>query len=371
MNKMSVMNKKIVLVERPSGELTLNNFKLVETALPPLQDGEVLLKTLYFSLDPYMRPRMNEVKGSYVECFQLDVALDGAAVCMVEDSKNEQLKIGDVVLTTTGWQTYTAFKPEIVTGMPMTKHAVMKVSADVKPSLYLGALGMPGLTAYHGLFEIGQPKQGETVVVSAATGAVGAMVGQLAKMHGSRVVGIAGGESKCQYAVRELGFDACVNYKSKSFTADLKTFCPRGVDVYFENVGGPVFKAILPRLNNFARIPVCGAITYYNDGATLQEPGFGLTRLYAKIRAFIRMFMHLDKTPIILSTILGKRIKMQGFIIADHFDRYGLFLKTAVPLVQSGKIIAKEDIVKGIENAPAAFIRLLQGGNFGKMVIEI
>ena len=368
---MSLTNKRVVLINRPSGALKPEDFNLIETPVPALQEGEVLLRTLYFSLDPYMRSRMNTLKNSYVESFQLGVTLDGAAVCRVEDSRHDTLKIGDVVLTNTGWQTLIVCKPEVCAGMPMSQYAVMKVSAEVKPSLYLGALGMPGLTAHYGLMAIGKPQPGETVVVSAATGAVGAMVGQLAKIYGCRVVGVAGGTEKCQYAVRELGYDACVDYKLKSFSHDLKNACTKGIDVYYENVGGAVFKAVLPRMNNFARMPVCGAITYYNDGATLQEPGFKLTSLFAKMKAFYRLFFHFDQTPLIIATILGKRLNVQGFIISDHFDEYHSFLEETIPLIQSQKIIAREDIVKGIENSPAAFIKLLAGKNFGKLVIEI
>lgn len=367
---MVAMNKQVVLASRPNGIPTLDNFKIIDTPIPALKDGEVLLKTLYFSLDPYMRPRMNETKGSYIDCFQLNAPLDGAAVCMIEESKCDDLKPGDMVLSTTGWQTHAVCSGKLgdQTSMDMS---LFKISSEVKPSLYLGALGMPGLTAHYGLLAIGQPKPGETVVVSAATGAVGAMVGQLAKMKGCRVVGIAGGPAKCQYALQELGYDACIDYKTTSFAQDLKKACPKKIDIYYENVGGRIFKTILPLLNNFARIPVCGAITYYNDGATLQEPGYKPAALLAKMKAFIRLFLHLDHTPILLSSIIGKRLKLQGFIVADHGDEYGSFLSETIPLIQSGKIKIKEDIVKGIENSPAAFIKLLNGNNFGKLIIEV
>ncbi len=349
---MSVISKQVILVSRPTGEPKLSDFKLIETELPALQDGEVLLKTLYFSLDPYMRSRMNSTKGSYVECFKLNVPLDGAAISVVAESKSEELKVGDIVLNATGWQTHAICKGKASAGMAMTSGALTRLPADVKPSLFLGALGMPGLTAHYGLLDIGQPKSGETVVVSAATGAVG-------------------GSEKCQYAVRELGYDACVDYKSKTFADDLRKACPNKIDIYFENVGGAVFKAVLPLLNNFARVPVCGLISYYNDGSTLQEPGFKLSGIFSKLKAFIHMFFHLDQTPLLFGSMLGKRIKFQGFIISDHFDDYAAFINETVPLVQAGKIKTKEDIVKGIENSPAAFIKLLQGKNFGKLVIEV
>jgi NADPH-dependent curcumin reductase CurA len=368
---MSVISKQVILVNRPVGELKVSDFNVIETTLPELQDGEVLLKTLYFSLDPYMRRRMNTTKGSYIECFKLNVPLDGAAISIVEESKSSELNVGDIVLNATGWQTYAIFKGKAIQGMAMTSDALTKLPKDVKPSLYLGALGMPGLSAHYGLLGIAMPKPGETVVVSAATGAVGAMVGQIAKLKGCRVVGIAGGSEKCQYAVRELGYDACVDYKGKSFRDELRKACPNKIDVYFESVGGEVFKAVLPLLNNFARVPVCGMISYYNDGSTLQEPGFNLSNIFPKLKAFIHMYFHLDQTPLIFSSMLGKRIKYQGFIIRDHFDGYAAFIDEMIPYIQSGKIKTKEDIVKGIENSPAAFIRLLQGKNFGKLVVEI
>lgn len=367
---MTLMNKQVVLGSRPNGLPALDNFKIIETPVPPLNEGEVLLRTLYFSLDPYMRPRMNKTKGSYIDCFDLNVPLDGAAICVVEASKCDDLKPGDKVLSTTGWQTYVVCDGKLGDQTVMSR-SLFKIANEVSPSYYLGALGMPGLTAYYGLLTIGQPKPGETVVVSAATGAVGAMVGQIAKAKNCHVVGIAGGAAKCQYAIEELGYDACIDYKAKSFVKDLKKACPDRIDIYYENVGGHIFKTILPLLNNFARIPVCGAITYYNDGATLQEPGFNLRKIFAKMKAFIRLFLHLDHTPILLSTIIGKRLKLQGLIVSDHANEYGEFLKETIPLIQSGQIKVKEDIVKGIENSPEAFIKLLQGKNFGKLLVEV
>ncbi len=367
---MTLINKQVVLASRPNGIPELNNFRIQDVPVPELKDGEVLLKTLYFSLDPYMRPRMNETKGSYIPCFPLHTPLDGGAVCVVEQSRCDDLKVGDKVLSATGWQTYAVLPGKLGETISMN-NVLIKLSNEVKPSLYLGVLGMPGLTAHYGLLSIGQPKPGETVVISAATGAVGAVVGQLAKAKGCRVVGIAGGADKCQYAVKELGYDACIDYKAKTFVSELKKACPNRIDVYFENVGGRVFKTILPMLNNFARVPVCGAITYYNDGSTLQEPGFKLTTIFAKIMAFIRLFLHLDYTPLILSSMIGKRLKMQGLIVTDHADHYQTFLNEMIPLIQDNKMKSKEDIVTGIENAPAAFIKLLKGGNFGKLIIQI
>jgi len=368
---MALMNKQVVLVRRPNGIPKRTDFNIIETVVPSLKEGEVLLKTKYFSLDPYMRPRMNSTKGSYIECFKLGVPLDGAAVCVVEESRHQKLKVGDIVLSEAGWQTYAVSSDRVSEGMSLNLGSLTKLSDEVKISYYLGVLGMPGLTAHYGLLDIGRPQAGETVVVAAATGPVGSMVGQLAKLKGCRVVGIAGGTEKCDYAMREFGFDACVDYKRKSFAKDLKKACPNKIDIYFENVGGSVFKTVLRFLNNFARVPVCGLITYYNDGSTLQEPGFNLASGYAKLQALWRMFFHFDQTPMVMSSILGKRLKFQGFIISDHFDQYASFLKESIPLIQSGKIKVKEDIVKGIENSPDAFIRLLQGKNFGKLLVEI
>lgn len=367
---MTLMNQKIVLVKRPAGEVRPSDFQLVETAVPELQEGEVLFKTKYFSLDPYMRARMNEFI-SYSEPFQLGEVVYGAAICTVEASKNPDFKVGDIVLTMSGWQKYAVFKPQITKNIPEVINGVLKLPPDVKHSLFLGILGMPGLTAFYGLYDIGQPKAGETVVVAAATGPVGSMVGQLAKAKGCHVVGVAGGAEKCLYAVEKLGFDVCIDHKSKSFAKELATACPKGCDIYFELVGGNVFKTVFPLLNLHARVPVCGAIAWYNDAATLREKRTTLRNVFSKISAFFRLFFHLDRTPLFFFTTLGRRIKFQGFIIQDNFDDYERFVKEAIPLVQSGKIKYKEDIVHGIENAPDTFIKLIKGQNFGKTIIEI
>jgi len=367
---MALTNQQIVLVKRPAGEVNVSDFKLIETPIPELKDGEILLKTKYFSLDPYMRARMNDIQ-SYADSFKLNEVLEGASICIVEESKNADLKVGDLVLAGTGMQTYAVIKPNLINSLGVDADTVTKLDPDVKPSLYLGALGMPGFTAYHGLLEIGQPKAGETVVVAAATGPVGSMVGQLAKAKGCTVIGIAGGPEKCRYAVEQLGFDACIDHKSKSMAEDLKKACPKGVDIYYENVGGPIFSAVLPLLNLFARVPVCGALHWYNDGVTLAEKNFSPSQIIPRIAAFSHMLLHLDQTPLIWFAMIGKRIKFQGFIISDHYNDYPKFLKETIPLIRSGKIKTKEDIVKGIGNAPQAFAGLLKGKNFGKVVIEI
>jgi NADPH-dependent curcumin reductase CurA len=341
---MSLMNQQVLFLKHPIGAPKLDDFDLVEKPVPDLQDGEVLVKTLYFSLDPYMRGRMSDAK-SYAQGFPLGEVMGGGAVCVVEESKNPTLKVGEVVMTFTGWQTYAVLKNAEI---PM----LQKLPKDIQPSLFLGALGMPGFTAYYGLLHIGEPKAGETVVVAAATGPVGSMVGQLAKARGCHVVGIAGGQEKCRFATHELGFDGCVDHKSDSFEEDLKKACPKGIDVYFENVGGHVFKAIFPLLNNFARVPICGMIASYNATSQADDPSYNLGSA-------------------ILRVILVKRMRFQGFIISEHYDHYNTFLAEVVPLVQSGKIKFKEDVVKGIENSPQAFIGLLEGKNFGKLLIEI
>ena len=368
---MTLMNQQIILVTRPEGSPKLSDFSLIESPVPDLKDGEVLLKTKYFSLDPYMRGRMN-VSDSYIDPYKLGESLEGYSICTVERSNNPDLSEGDVVLTSTGWQKYAVSKFELLSrGMPGNINSVKKISSSVNPSFYLGALGMPGFTGYYGLNKIGQPKDGETVVVAAATGPVGSMVGQLAKLKGCRVVGIAGGPDKCRFAMQDLGFDACIDHKSKKMAEELKQACPKGIDVYYENVGGPVFSAVLPLLNPFARVPVCGVVYWYNDAATLREPGFGLNQFLPKMSAFSHMLLHIDQTPMILGSIIAKRLKFQGFIISDHYDEYDNFIKEVLPLIEFGKIKVKEDIVKGIEKAPEAFIGLLQGKNLGKLLIEI
>lgn len=339
---MSIVSKQMLLVNYPVGKPKLDDFKLVETPLPEIKNGEALIKTIYFSLDPYMRGRMSQA-NSYAEGYKLGEVMYGGAVCVVEQSKNPLLNVGDLVSTFTGWQTHAVLNDAAI---KMTQ----KPPKEIKPSLSLGALGMPGFTAYHGLMKIGEPKAGETVVVAAATGPVGSMVGQLAKLKGCRVVGIAGGSEKCAYAVSELGFDVCLDHKSATFKDDLKNACPKGIDIYFENVGGMVFDAVRPLLNIFARVPLCGFISAYNQINNLKETGFSTS---------------------ILLEILIKRMRVQGFIISDHFNHINEFLNEVAPMVLSGKIKFKEDFVKGIENAPAAFIGMLEGKNFGKLIIEI
>ena len=326
-------NKRIVLASRPKGWVTEENFRLETAPLPKPAEGEVLVKNLWLSLDPYMRGRMDDVK-SYVKGVDIGEVMVGQTVGEVIESRNEKFKRGDKVLTQLGWQLYGSAKE------------ASKVQEGPAPlSYYLGCLGMPGMTAYFGLKEIGQPKPGETVVVSAASGAVGSIVGQLAKLWGCRAVGIAGGREKCDYVTRELGFDACIDYKAGNLARDLKDACPKGVDVYFENVGGEMLDTLLRNMNVFSRIIVCGLIAEYS--AT--QP-YGLKMIRA---------------------VLVNRIKMQGMIVFDWKDRYGEALKALAGYYAQGKLKYRESVVEGLENAPRGLIGLLKGKNFGKQLVKL
>lgn len=341
MSQNSTVNRQIVLASRPHGEPTADNFRLVQSAIPTAGAGQVLLRTIYLSLDPYMRGRMNDAK-SYAEPVAIDEVMVGGSICRVEESQHEGFNVGDLVVAFGGWQDYSLSDGE----------GLMKLdNAMANPSYGLGVLGMPGLTAYMGLMEIGQPKAGETLVVAAATGAVGSLVGQIGKLKGCKVIGIAGSQEKCDYAVNTLGFDACLNHQSDELAEQLAAACPTGIDVYFENVGGKVFDAVLPLLNPQARIPLCGLISQYNATALPDGP---------------------DRMSMLMGTLLVKRIKMQGFIVFDDFGhKYPEFQQAMVPWLTAGKIHYKEDKVEGLENAASAFIGLLQGENFGKLVVQV
>jgi NADPH-dependent curcumin reductase CurA len=335
------INRRIVLKSRPVGAPTSKDFLLEETAIPAPTTGQVLLRTLYLSLDPYMRGRMSDAP-SYAEPVAINAVMIGGTVSRVEASLHPDYQSGDLVLSFNGWQDYA-----LSNGAGLNKLDPRMP----QPSLALGALGMPGFTAYMGLLDIGQPKTGEAVVVAAASGAVGSVVGQIAKLKGCRVVGIAGGAEKCRSVVDELGFDACIDHHSVDFSQQLATACPKGIDVYFENVGGKVFDAVLPLLNPAARIPVCGLIAHYNDTALPAGP---------------------DRLSLLTRTLLIKRIKMQGFIIFDDYGhRYSEFFSQMSTWLNEGKIIFREDIVDGLENAPQAFIGLLEGKNFGKLIVRV
>jgi NADPH-dependent curcumin reductase CurA len=332
---MAAMNRQIRLKSRPAGEPTPANFEPADVPVPEPTDGEVLRRTIYLSLDPYMRGRMSDAP-SYATPVAIGAVMGGHTVSEVVESRTPGFAKGDFVVGYDGWQSY---------GVSNGKE-LRKLDPEMAPiSTALGVLGMPGMTAFVGLMDIGRPKAGETVVVSAASGAVGAVVGQLAKIHGCRAVGIAGSPDKCKYVVEELGFDASINYKTDDLLPALKAACPNGVDVYFENVGGAVFAAVLRVLNKGARIPLCGLISEYNSTANTPGPN--------------------------LRPLLVHRATMTGFIVSDHNDRAAAFHQAVAPLVMSGRIKFREDIVEGLDNAPAAFIGLLAGKNFGKLMVRV
>ncbi len=329
------MNHQVRLKSRPAGEPTADNFEIADGPMPAAGDGDVLRRTIYLSLDPYMRGRMNDA-ASYATPVKLGDVMGAHTVSEVIESRHPAFAKGEFVTGYDGWQSY---------GVSNGKD-LRKLDPKVAPiSTAIGVLGMPGLTAFVGLMDIGQPKAGETVVVSAASGAVGAVVGQLAKIKGCRTVGIAGSADKCKYVVDELGFDACINYKTDDLVPALKAACPNGVDVYFENVGGAVFAAILRVINTGARIPLCGIISEYNATGNPAGPN--------------------------LRPLLVQRAMIKGFIISDHNDRGAAFLQEVAPLVVSGRIKFREDIVDGLDNAPSAFIGLLHGKNFGKLMVRV
>ena len=321
-------NQRIVLASHPEGWVSEQNFELQKSPLPKPAEGEVLVKNLWLSLDPYMRGRMSKAK-SYVKGVEVGEVMVGQTAGEVLESKNPALKPGDKVLTQLGWQLYGT-----------TKEAVKVDASRVPLSYYLGVLGMPGMTAYFGLKEIGQPKAGETVLVSAASGAVGSVVGQLAKIWGCRAVGIAGGREKCDYVKRELGFDECFDYKEGKLREQL-----RDIDVYFDNVGGEILDLALARMKLFGRIVVCGMISDYN--AT--EP-YRVKNLRA---------------------VLVNRLKVQGMIVFDWKERYGEALKALGGHLASGKLKTRESVVEGLANAPQGLIALLKGGNFGKQLVKL
>jgi len=329
------VSRQIVLRNRPVGMPKPADFDLVEAPLPAPKDGEVLCRTVYLSLDPYMRGRISAAR-SYAQSVEPGQVIVGGTVGEVLESKHPGLAKGDVVLGYDGWQSHAVSKGG----------GLRKLDPKQAPvSTALGVLGMPGMTAYVGLLDIGQPKSGETVVVSAASGAVGSAVGQIAKIKGARAVGVAGSQDKCDYVVRELGFDACVNYKKGDLLAALKDACPKGIDVYFENVGGDVLRAVMALLNQNARIPLCGLISEYN--ATEVGPGPNLRPL------------------------LFNRALIKGFIVSDHMDRMGDFLRDCGGWIREGRLKYREDVVVGLEKAPEAFIGLLQGKNFGKLLVRV
>lgn len=337
----SQQNRRFLLASRPHGEPTAANFRLDTVPVPQPGAGQLLLRTVYLSLDPYMRGRMSDAP-SYAPPVEIGQVMVGGTVSRVEASHHPDFSVGDWVLGYDGWQDYALSDGNGLRNLgPRLSH----------PSRLLGVLGMPGFTAYMGLLDIGQPQAGETLVVASASGAVGSVVGQIGKLKGCRVVGVAGGAEKCRYVVEELGFDACIDHRAPDFADQLAAACPQGIDIYYENVGGAVFDAVLPLLNAKARIPVCGIIAHYNATGLPAGP---------------------DRLPLLEGLILRKRIRMQGFIIFDDYgSRFDEFLQQMSSWVEQGKIKFREDIVDGLEQAPQAFIGLLQGKNFGKLVIRV
>jgi len=333
-------NRQILLAARPHGEPTPENFKLIEAEVPEPGPGQMLLRTVYLSLDPYMRGRMS-AGPSYAKPVEVGQVMEGRSVCEVVRSNLPSYRAGDLVVAGTGWQEYAL----------SDGHGVQRVDPALGPISYaLGVLGMPGLTAYTGLLNIGKPQPGETFVVAAASGAVGSVVGQIAKIKGCRVVGIAGGERKCRFVREELGFDACLDHREPDLGERLKAACPKGVDIYFENVGGAVFDAVLPLLNPFARVPVCGLIAHYNDTELPAGP---------------------NRVPLLMRDILVKRLTFRGFIVWDYASQFPEFLAAMSGWLREGRVKYREDITDGLENAPRELIGLLKGENFGKKLIRV
>ena len=328
-------NRKVLLASRPSGAVVPGNFRVVDEDLAHPRDGEVLVRNEWLSLDPYMRGRMSDAK-SYAASVEIGGLMVGQTVGEVVESRDPKFAPGDKVLTSLGWQLY---------GVAKARDVVKVDASRVPASYYLGVLGMPGMTAWFGIHQIGNPRAGETFVVTAASGAVGSVAGQVAKSLGCRVVGIAGGPRKCGYVVDELGFDACIDYKAGGLGDALRTHCPKGVDVLFENVGGEILDTLLAAMNPFSRIVVCGLISEYNA-----------TQPYAYKR---------------LRSVLVNRIRMQGMIVFDWRDRYGEALAGLRALLEQGKLKYRESVVEGLDNAPRGLIELLAGGNFGKQLVKL
>ena len=340
---MDAINRQVLLKRRPTGAPSAADFTIAAAPLPQPAPGEVLLRGIYLSLDPYMRGRLSAAR-SYARPVEIGAVIEGRVVGEVVRSQHPDFRPGEFALGGYGWQLYSA-----VPGAGLVKLD----PAEAPISTALGVLGMPGLTAYVGLTDIGRPKAGETVVVSAASGAVGAVAGQLAKHAGAHVVGIAGGPEKCRYVEEELGFDTCLDHRAADpvsqhgagLASALDAACPNGIDVYWENVGGKVQQAVFPRLNDFARMVMCGMVAEYND--TAPRPG---PNLMAAVR---------------------KRLHIQGFIVGDQWQRFGEYRAMAAPLLRAGRLKYREDIVDGLDNAPEAFIGLLQGRNFGKLLVRL
>ena len=334
------MNRKIILRSRPEKEPLKENFQIVEEELNAIQPGQVQLKSIYLSLDPYMRGRMNAGR-SYAKPVELGTTMEGEAVSEVIESNSNKFDKGDIVIGRTGWQT-----------MPLVSDNIIEkvYNPDLPLGLALGTLGMPGRTAYIGMMNIGNPKKGETLVVSAASGAVGSVVGQIGKIHGCRVVGVVGNQEKSTYVKDELGFDNCLNYNDDNFEKKLGEICKEGVDIYWENVGGKTFNAVYPHFRDFARIPVCGVISMYNNQSQQLEE---------------------DRLPMLFRNVLTWRLRIQGFIVSEFPEQKLEAMQNLEKWYLEGKLKYKEDIVEGLENMVEAFQGLLNGKNFGKLLIKV
>lgn len=337
----TAIGRRIVLAARPQGRVTPDDFRTEEFAPPALEPGELLLEVMYLSIDPYMRGRMDD-KKSYAQALKLGEVMRGESVSRVSDSKDPAYNKGDLVLAHTGWQTHA-----IVSG-----GSARKIDPQLAPvTTRLGVLGMPGFTAYAGMKAIAKPAKGETVVVAAASGPVGSLVGQLARIAGARAVGIAGGSAKCAYLLDELHFDASIDHKAPAFDEALASACPNGIDVYFENVGGRIWHTILPLLNCFARVPVCGLVAQYDEQGTAGAS---------------------DHLPATMRQILNQRLLVQGLLNYDFTEQYyDAFIRDVSRWIAEGQVKYREDIVEGLENAPQAFIGMLAGRNFGKVLIHV
>jgi hypothetical protein len=336
-------NLQVLLAARPTGAPKDGDFRVVDAAVPEPGPGAILLRTIYLSLDPYMRLRMNA--DSHLPPFEIGKPLGGVTASVVVKSNLPDYGEGDIVAGLSGWTTYALSDGKGLFGRPLRK-----LAPGLPLSAAIWTLGSPGLTAYKGFLEVGKPKPGETVVVSGAAGAVGSLVGQIAKMKGCRTVGIAGGPQKCGYVTETLGYDAAVDYKRGSLAADLRAACPKGVDIYFENVGGAVFEAVLPLFNDFARMPVCGNVAEYNTVERRVGP---------------------DRMPDLMLAILGHRLTLRGFVVSDFANDAQDFARDMPQWLAEGKIRYREDITEGLENAPRAFQRMLRAENFGKPIVRV
>lgn len=333
-------NRRVVLAARPVGVPTMADFRIENCAMPQLTDGQILLRTLYLSLDPYMRGRMDAAE-SYAQPVEIGAVMEGGTVATVVESHHPDFVPGDIVLAHSGWQSHAISDG---TGLRKLDPAIAPVSTA------LGVLGMPGFTAYAGLLSIGRPKPQETVVVAAASGPVGSAVGQIARIKGARAVGIVGGPDKQTFVRENLKFDAVVDHRSTDFVEQLRQACPQGIDVYFENVGGHVWDAVFPLLNKFARIPVCGLIAQYNQTGPFPGP---------------------DRLPLVMRKILTKSLTIRGFIQTEFADQRPIFYREMAAWIADGRVRYREDVVEGLDQAPEAFIGMLQGRNFGKLLVKV